>query len=139
VRGRIKEMRHRVGRTTHRVLARFRRSARSADFWVQDHHVVTVAAMFVLLIAGAGMLLWTDWDAVIGLAKDLAPVVTILSVIASAFLGAIKWFRKRREVRLTGGSTPSMPRTRETEADRSTRAPGTLSGSVGEEDGDGEG
>lgn len=124
VRARIEGMRQRLDCGIRRMPPRLRRWVRAGDFWVQDHHVMVVIAMFVLLIAGAGALLWMDWDAMIGLAKDLAPVVTIVSVIASAFLSVIKWFRKRR-ARRTADSA-SMPRARDGGTDRlasASRAP----------------
>ncbi|MFF8177698.1 hypothetical protein [Streptomyces chartreusis] len=114
-----------------RGMRRLRRWARAADFWVQDHHVFVVIVMFILLLAAAGVLLWMDWATVIGLAKDLAPVATIVSIIATAFLGIIKWFRKRRTARLARAATVSVPRARVAETDRPAGARGAPSESAG--------
>ncbi|MEW2267487.1 hypothetical protein ACGF5T_34580 [Streptomyces sp. NPDC047853] len=97
---RIQGMRRRLVRGVRRMPPLLRRWVRAVDLWVQDHHVRVVTGMFVLLIAGAVTLLWMDWNTVVGLATDLAPVLTIVSLIASAFLGVIKWFRERRAKRL---------------------------------------
>jgi hypothetical protein len=72
-----------------------------------------------------------DWAAVIALAKDLAPVATIVSIIATAFLGVIKWFRKRRAARLARTSTTaSVPRARDASADSPAGAREGSSGST---------
>ncbi|MGV9503623.1 hypothetical protein ACWDQ0_35690 [Streptomyces sp. NPDC003642] len=85
---------------TERIPSHLRRWTRAIDIWIQDHHVLVVVIMFILLAVGAGGLLARHWDTVIDLSKDLAPVFTILSIIASVILGSIKWFRKRRAARL---------------------------------------
>lgn len=139
VRARIKKMRQRFVRMTRRVPSSFRRGVQAVDLWIQDHHVAVVVTMFVLLMTGAGALLWTAWEEVIGLAKELAPVVTIISIIASAFLGVIKWFRKRRAARIRreSAANTAVPRARKTESDRPASAPHAPSGSSGQEGTDG--
>ncbi|MEV6179980.1 hypothetical protein [Streptomyces sp. NPDC052015] len=129
VRARIEEMCRRLVYGVRRMPPLLRRWARAVDLWVQDHHVMVVIGMFVLLIAGAGALLWMDWEAVIGLAQDLAPVLTIVSIIASAFLGVIKWFRKRQAKRLArrDAASATVPPARGGEQDRPTNPSGSES------------
>ncbi|MET7745953.1 hypothetical protein [Streptomyces sp. NPDC005385] len=77
-----------------------------ADIWIQDHYRFVVPAMLAVLCAGTALLLWQQWEEVTGIARQVAPVFTIVSITASALLGVLAWFRKRRVLRL---AAPTMP------------------------------
>ncbi|WP_157882378.1 hypothetical protein [Streptomyces silvensis] len=76
------------------------RTVKSTDIWMQDHYRALVLGTLLALGAGTGLLLWWRWALVIGLAKQIAPVLTIVSIIASALWSALAWFSERRRKRL---------------------------------------
>ncbi|KJY32157.1 hypothetical protein [Streptomyces sp. NRRL S-495] len=120
-RARIREMRRRLVHRTHRVRTVLRHAVEAVDVWIQDHHVGVVVTMLAVLGAGAWALLWTQWALVTALAKDLAPVLTIVSIIATSLLAVIRWFRKRRAARMARQARPasaSVPRPRDAERRR---------------------
>ncbi|GAA1311844.1 hypothetical protein GCM10009647_035970 [Streptomyces sanglieri] len=77
-----------------------RRRLTAADVWVQDHHVGVGVTVLVALCTAAGLLLRFRMDQVIELARQFAPVCTILSIAITAVFGSIKWVRKRKKARL---------------------------------------
>ncbi|MDQ1045482.1 hypothetical protein [Streptomyces sp. V4I2] len=117
MRARMRTMRQRVIRTAQGAPTRLRRRAAPIDIWIQDHHIALVIAMFVALFASAGLLLWTNWDLVIDLARQLAPVLTIFSITATAILSVIRWFRARQAARLARRETAAVPQPRSTSTD----------------------
>lgn len=119
MRARIRKMQQRVVRGVQSTPTLLRRWASAIDVWVQDHHIAVVIALFGLLGAAAGLLLWTNWDLAVELARQIAPVLTILSIIASVILGVIGWFRKRRVARLARQRTGNayVPKARDGSAD----------------------
>ncbi|KUM92896.1 hypothetical protein AQI88_29570 [Streptomyces cellostaticus] len=133
MRARIRTMRQRVVSGVQSVPSRLRRWASAVDVWIQDHHIPVVIVLFALLGAAAGLLLWTSWDLVV-LARQVAPILTIVSIVVSAFLGATGWFRKRRAARLArqGMETAGVPqpRTGETDAPTGSTMSGEVSGDV---------
>ena len=69
-----------VVRGVQRATASLRRAVRATDIWVQDHHVAVVSGVLGVLLPSVGTLLWTRWDDVVAVAKDLAPVLSVLAV-----------------------------------------------------------
>lgn len=116
-RARMRTMRQCVVRTAQGAPTRLRRRAASIDIWIQDHHIALVIAMFIVLSTAAGLLLWTNWDLVIDLARQLAPVLTIFSIIATAILSVVRWFRARQAARLARRETADVPQPRITSRD----------------------
>jgi ABC-type siderophore export system fused ATPase/permease subunit len=137
MRARIRKMQQRVVRGVQSTPTVLRRRASAVDVWVQDHHIVLVVVLFGLLGAAAGLLLWTNWDLVVDLARQIAPVLTILSIIVSAILGVIGWFRKRRVARLARqrAETSDLPKPRN-EGEDVLAGPGTAVASGDEKPGD---
>ncbi|WP_030398433.1 hypothetical protein [Kitasatospora purpeofusca] len=137
----IREMRRRLVHRTHRVRTVLRRAVEAVDVWIQDHHVGVVVTMLLALGAGAAALLWTQWALVTALAKDLAPVLTIVSIVATSLLAVVRWFRQRRAARMARQAAPaaaSVPRQRDAGTDRPDVASGAPSGTGGGEDLDGD-
>ncbi|MGW2749115.1 hypothetical protein [Streptomyces sp. NPDC001450] len=135
MRARIRRMQQRVVRGVQNTPPRLRSWASAIDIWVQDHHVEVVIALFALLGGAAGLLLWTNWDLVVDLARQIAPVLTILSIVASAFLGATGWFRNRRIARLARQNTEAADGTTSCSADPDVPAgtgPASTSAQLGE-------
>lgn len=85
-----------------RTIAALKRSVKKIDIWVQDHCLILVIGLVAAGVCSTGLLLLWKWAQVITLAKQLAPVLTIISILVSALLGAMRWFRKRRSRRLNG-------------------------------------
>ncbi|MFF5538637.1 hypothetical protein ACFY71_40355 [Streptomyces cinerochromogenes] len=108
MRARISKMQQRVVRGVQVTPLRLRRWASAVDVWVQDHHIAVVVTMFILLGAAAVLLLGTHWIVVVDLARQLAPVLTIFSITASAILGTARWLRKRRVARLARNDTETV-------------------------------
>lgn len=82
-----------------RAIKILRRVINRIDIWIQDH---CFALFFVLLSLGltsTGLLLLWKSVQVITLAKQLAPVLTVLSITITALLAALRWFRMRRDRR----------------------------------------
>ncbi|MCX4417885.1 hypothetical protein OOK43_32120 [[Kitasatospora] papulosa] len=77
-----------------------RRRWTAADVWVQDHHAGVGGTVLVLLCVAVGLLLRFRMDQVTELAKQFAPVCTIISITVTAIFSWIKWVRKRRKTRL---------------------------------------
>ncbi|MFF0000949.1 hypothetical protein [Streptomyces avermitilis] len=111
-----KRVRHFVSTGAGRAKGFMRSKARAVDIWVQDHTKLVITSMMLTLFVGTGTLLYFRWDEVIDLAKQLAPVFTILSIVASLLLAMIKWFDMRRARRLAeeqedeDGNAPETPR-----------------------------
>lgn len=105
MRARIRELRLRVVYGAQNTLFRLRRWTSAADVWMQDNRIAVIITMFTLLGAAAGLLLWTHWVLVVNLARQVAPVLTILSITASAILSATRWLRERRAARLARQTT----------------------------------
>ncbi|XVV39295.1 hypothetical protein ACQPXT_40320 [Streptomyces sp. CA-100214] len=78
-----------------------RSTTTAIDIWIQDHYRLTVVSMLLALATGTWLLLQWRWDQVIDFAKQLAPVITIVSITASALLSLLAWFRKRHKKRLS--------------------------------------
>ncbi|WP_405835110.1 hypothetical protein OG528_38500 [Streptomyces platensis] len=77
-----------------------RRRLTAADVWVQDHHAGVGFTVLVLLCTAVGLLLRFRMDQAIELARQFAPVCTIISIAITAVFSSIKWVRKRRKARL---------------------------------------
>lgn len=90
-----------VVRGVQRATASLRRAVRATDIWIQDHHVAVVSGGLGVLLPSVGTLLWTRWDDVVAVAKELAPVLSVLAVTLGALASTVKWLRKRRATRLT--------------------------------------
>ncbi|MGW7282213.1 hypothetical protein ACWGIV_28760 [Streptomyces sp. NPDC054844] len=90
-----------VPRRTKALTDTVRSTTAAIDIWIQDHYRLTVASMLLSLAAGTGLLLQWRWDQVIDFAKQLAPVITIVSITASALLSLLTWLRKRHQQRLS--------------------------------------
>ncbi|MFE7713355.1 hypothetical protein ACFU6I_48415 [Streptomyces sp. NPDC057486] len=95
----------RAAKVLKRTLALVRRRLKAADVWVQDHHVGVGVTVLVLITTASGLLLRFRLDQMIWLARQFAPVFTILSITITAVLGSIKWVRKRRQARLATTDT----------------------------------
>ncbi|MFJ3594511.1 hypothetical protein ACIQUY_34535 [Streptomyces sp. NPDC090231] len=80
------------------VVARRRWTA--TDVWVQDHHAGVGFTVLLVFCTAVGLLLRFRMDQAIELAKQFAPVCTIVSFAIGAVFGWIKWVRKRRKARL---------------------------------------
>jgi hypothetical protein len=89
-----------VFRGVKRATDPVRRALTAADIWIQDHHVAVVTGVLSVLTPSVGLLLWTHWDEVVEVAKQLAPVLSVLTVTGGAIASTIKWLRKRRNARL---------------------------------------
>ncbi|GGW76368.1 hypothetical protein GCM10010350_71520 [Streptomyces galilaeus] len=81
----------------------------AVDIWIQDHYRFVVTGVLLTLGAATGWLLWWRWEEAIGFAKQVAPVFTIVSIIASALLSVLAWFRKRRLKRLAAQAAARSP------------------------------
>ncbi|MET9725506.1 hypothetical protein [Streptomyces zaomyceticus] len=88
-----------------RVRTSARRQLTAIDVWVQDHHMGLGIATISLIGAGAWLLLRFRLDLVIELARQYAPVFTILSVVTGMVISSIGWIRKRRRARLATRDT----------------------------------
>lgn len=77
-----------------------RRRWTALDVWVQDHHAGVGATVVVFLCTAVGLLLRFRMEQVIELARQFAPVFTIISIAIGAVFSWIKWVRKRRKARL---------------------------------------
>ncbi|MFC9407832.1 hypothetical protein ACFRAA_23180 [[Kitasatospora] papulosa] len=77
-----------------------RRWLTAADVWVQDHHAGVGVTVLLVLCTAVGLLLRFRTDQAIELAKQFAPVCTIVSIAVTAVFSWIKWVRKRRKTRL---------------------------------------
>ncbi|MFJ9121272.1 hypothetical protein ACIRJO_37805 [Streptomyces sp. NPDC102394] len=90
-----------AARIARRAMNAVRRSIMAADIWIQDHYWVVVCSVLLVLGTGTGLLLKWRWTEVTEFAKQVAPVLTTVSIIASTLLSVLAWFRKRRQQRLT--------------------------------------
>lgn len=89
-----------ASRGTKRAMDAFRRVISDADVWIQDHYWVVVISVLLALGSGTALLLQWRWAEVTDFARQIAPVLTIVSIIASALLSVLAWFRRRRHKRL---------------------------------------
>ncbi|WP_405401087.1 hypothetical protein [Streptomyces sp. NBC_01104] len=76
----------------------------AADVWVQDHHAGLGGTVLTVLCTATLLPLHFRMDQVIELARQFAPVFTIISITMGAVFTSIKWVRKRREARLAARS-----------------------------------
>ncbi|QXJ21999.1 hypothetical protein AGRA3207_002923 [Actinomadura graeca] len=53
-----------------------------------------------------GLLLLWKWAQVISFAKQVAPVLTIVSILMGGAMATLRWFIKRRRKRLGGSGGP---------------------------------
>lgn len=90
----------RAAQVLKRVSVFARRRLTAADVWVQDHHVGVGATVVMFLCTAVGLLLRFRMDQVLELARQFAPVCTIVSFAIGAIFSWIKWVRKRRKARL---------------------------------------
>ncbi|MFE7448127.1 hypothetical protein ACFU7X_47560, partial [Streptomyces chartreusis] len=67
-----------------------RRKSAAVDHWIQDHVKAVTVGMLLTLGFSTAWLLYFHWDEVIDLAKQIAPVFTIVSIAASAVLAVLK-------------------------------------------------
>ncbi|MGQ4483058.1 hypothetical protein [Streptomyces sp. SAS_276] len=88
-------------RGARRVMEAVRRTLTAADIWIQDHYWFVVISMLLALGTGTALLLEWRWVQVTEFARQIAPVLTTVSIIASALLSGLAWFRRRRHKRLT--------------------------------------
>ncbi|MEU1320766.1 hypothetical protein [Streptomyces tibetensis] len=103
---RIRGVKERISRRTEHIVNTIRSGCSAVDIWIQDHYRFTVISMLLTLATGTALLLRWRWDEVIDVAKQIAPVFTIVSILASALLSVLAWFRKRRQRRLAAQETP---------------------------------
>ncbi|MGW4759406.1 hypothetical protein [Streptomyces chartreusis] len=89
-----------VARHVRRAMGTVCGKTTAVDIWIQDHHRLVVVSVLLVLGTGTGLLLHWWWVQVVDVARQLAPVLTIVSIIASALLSVLAWFRKRRRKRL---------------------------------------
>ncbi|MEU0475678.1 hypothetical protein [Streptomyces olivaceus] len=96
-----------VVRGVKRVMEAVRRTITAADIWIQDHYWFVVISVLLVLGTGTGLLLEWRWAEVTEFARQIAPVLTTVSIIASALLSVLAWFRRRRHKRLTAQAANS--------------------------------
>jgi hypothetical protein len=82
------------------MLSGLRTATRACDVWVQDHCMLVFIALLGLGLPSLGLLLLWKWVQVITLAKQLAPVLTITSITITGLMGALRWFKARRDARV---------------------------------------
>ncbi|MFE1797688.1 hypothetical protein ACFW9L_16150 [Streptomyces sp. NPDC059517] len=87
-------------RGAKRAMDAVRRAIAAADIWIQDHYWFVVISVLLGLGTGTGLLLQWRWAEVTEFARQIAPVLTIVSIIASTLLSVLAWFRRRRHRRL---------------------------------------
>ncbi|MGV9238107.1 hypothetical protein [Streptomyces nigra] len=94
------------------VLAVLKRKSTTVDRWFQGHSKLLAVSMLLTLGLSTAWLLYFHWDEVIDLAKQIAPVFTIVSIAASAVLAVLKWMEGRRAKRLAEqeGDASDVPR-----------------------------
>ncbi|MFJ2651869.1 hypothetical protein ACIO1C_34740 [Streptomyces sp. NPDC087420] len=90
-----------------------RRGLEPADIWVQDHHVGVLVCVVGAVLPLTGLVMWTHWDAVTETAREVGPVLTVISIIAGTVLRVVRRMRKRRAARLAQVIT--LPAARSTE------------------------
>jgi hypothetical protein len=100
LRRRIQQHLHRFHVQRARLSAGLSRIIRKLDIWIQDHCLVLLLALLAVGIPCIVMLLLWKWIQVITLAKQLAPVMTIVSIVITTLLALLRWFRRRRNKRL---------------------------------------
>ncbi|MFF6828693.1 hypothetical protein OG739_36675 [Streptomyces longwoodensis] len=83
-----------------RAMNRGRRVIEAADIWIQDHYWAVVISVLLVLCTGTALLLEWRWAEVTEFARQIAPVLTTVSIIASTLLSVLAWFRRRRHRRL---------------------------------------
>ncbi|WP_411078243.1 hypothetical protein [Streptomyces sp. cmx-10-25] len=99
----------RVVQMWKRTLFLARGRVNAMDIWLQDHHIGVTIGALVLILTIAGLLLKYRLEEVIELARQFAPVLTILSITVGAVLSTLKWFRKRRAARLAARAVVVIP------------------------------
>ncbi|MFF8531746.1 hypothetical protein ACF07B_07100 [Streptomyces sp. NPDC015532] len=77
-----------------------RRAIAAIDIWIQDHYWFVVISLLLVLGTGTGLLLEWRWAEVTEFARQIAPVLTTVSIIASTLLSVLAWFRRRRHRRV---------------------------------------
>lgn len=87
-------------RGASRAMNAVRRVIAAADIWIQDHYWLVVISVLLALGTGTGLLLQWRWAEVTEFARQIAPVLTTVSIIASMLLSVLAWFRRRRHRRL---------------------------------------
>lgn len=92
-----------------RMLFLVRGRVNAMDVWLQDHHIGVTIGVLAVILTGAGLLLKYRLEEVIELARQFAPVLTILSITVGAVFSTLKWFRKRRTARLAARAAVVIP------------------------------
>ncbi|MEV4865509.1 hypothetical protein [Streptomyces ossamyceticus] len=92
-----------------------RRSLDSAEIWFQDHHVTVLICVAGTVLPLTGLVMWTHWDAVTETAREVGPVLTVISIITGAVVRVVRWVRKRRTERLAQVITLPAARSAEPE------------------------
>ncbi|WP_406117610.1 hypothetical protein [Streptomyces sp. NBC_00989] len=95
-----------------------RRGLEPAEIWFQDHHVAVLVCVAGTVLPLTGLMMWTHWDAVTETARQVGPVLTVISIITGAVLRIVRWVRKRRADRLAQVIT--LPAARNTESGTET-------------------
>ncbi|WP_217251552.1 hypothetical protein [Streptomyces sp. AC602_WCS936] len=104
------EASHSALRELKRAGAAARRMLTRIDIWVQDHHVALLVGVMSVVLPCVSLVVWTHWDTVVEVAKQLAPVVTVIGFTAGAVASTVKWVRKRRAARLAAATeTAGLP------------------------------
>ncbi|MDW8805500.1 hypothetical protein P1P68_12105 [Streptomyces scabiei] len=110
-------MAQRIARGAERAKNAVGSKVTAADVWIQDHHKAVVISMLTGLGAGTGALLWWRWAEVIDIAKQVAPVLTVVSIVATAVLSVLQWFSKRRKKRLAEEAERAEAEAKKSEAE----------------------
>ncbi|MFI9835257.1 hypothetical protein ACIHIX_47225 [Streptomyces sp. NPDC051913] len=109
-----------------------RRGLDSAEIWFQDHHVTVLICVAGTVLPLTGLVMWTHWDGVTETARQVGPVLTVISIITGAVIRVVRWVRKRRAERLAQVITLPAARSAETETEAAPAAEAGTSAADGD-------